>query len=299
MSSYPHCRMNRCKPELSARALLGGVLLLLALAAPAMATRTEKRIAVDSRPVVAVKNDHGKISVKAWKRNEILIIGEHSSDKVQVEIDQMGARVDVVTHAHGQNLSAADLRTDYEITVPEETELQIKNDAGLIVVERVTGDMTFETVKSDVQLSEVAGSFIMVKTVSGSLLCVRCAGRLELSTTSGNLRLVQPVSSLVRAQTGSGSIFFDGDFLAGGKYELKSFTGPIEVRFTDNDSFVLKASSVNGRVDRDPSLQLDTSAHLRGNARPPVSNSLFGTYGTGQARVDLSSFSGTITIRKR
>ena len=272
-------------------------MLLLATAPAAYAHRVEKTFNVTTRPVVSVRNDNGKITVKSWQKNEVQVVAEHASDKVEVDADQRGNRIDITTHVLNQSLTSDELKADFEINVPEETELQIRNDKGNVVVVRVSGDMTFETVLADVSLEEVAG-YLVVKTVSGSLLCVRCAGRIEVNSISGNLRLIQPISPNVRAQTYSGSIFFDGDFLLGGVYVLKNHKGPIEVRYTDSDSFDLRATSIYGKVDRDPSLTLKPPTHERRPA-PGGSNFLLGTYNSGAARVELTSFSGTISIRKR
>lgn len=271
-------------------------MLLLAAAPAASAHRVERKFDVSMRPVVSVRNDNGRISVKSWQKNEVQLVAEHASDKVEVDADQRGNRIDITTHVLNQSVTSEELKADFEISVPEETELQIKNDAGTVMVVRVSGDMTFETVLADVKLEEVAG-YLVVKTVSGSLLCVRCAGRIEVNSISGNLRLIQPLSPNVRAQTYSGSIFFDGDFLAGGIYVLKNHRGPIEVRYTESDSFDLRATSIYGKVDREPSLTLTPPSHKQRPA-PGISNSLFGTFNSGAARVELTSFSGTISIRK-
>jgi len=276
--------------------LLAGILMLAATPA-AFAHRIEKRFDVEMWPVVSVRNDHGKVTVKSWDRNEVLVVAEHKSEKVEVDVEKVRNRIDITTHVLEQSVTPAELKADYEITVPEETELQIKNDAGMVIVERVAGDLTFETVLADVQLQEVAG-YLKLKTVSGSLICVRCAGRIEANSISGNLKLIQPVSPNVRLQTYSGSIFFDGDFLPAGIYVLNSNQGAIEVRYTDSDSFELRATSIKGRVEREPSLSLRPPVRER-MATPAGANSLFGTYNSGAARVELTSFSGTISIRKR
>ncbi len=303
-ASHASCRgsVRRPRPGFVLVALLAGTLLL---AVPASAHRIEKNFSVQMRPVVALQNGYGKISVKSWNRSEVLVVAEHASDKVEVDVEQLGSRIEVTTHFLAANLAPADKRAEYQITVPEETELQIKNDEGNITVERVSGDLTFETVASDVQLQEVAG-YILVKSVGGSLLCVRCAGRLEVETISGNLKFLQPLGNTVRAKTYSGSIFFDGDFLSGGSYNLRTTTGPIEVRYTDNDSFDLRASSPQGKIDLPPGLNLRPPSHTALGAQTASTspagtrgNSFRGSFGSGTARVELNSFSGTISLKKR
>ncbi|MBI3404030.1 MAG: hypothetical protein HY046_01055 [Acidobacteria bacterium] len=272
--------------------------LLISSSAPAFAHKIEKSFPVGEHAVVTVRNSNGRINVHPWTKQEIKVVADHASDKVETDAEQVGNRVDVTTHLLSEKASAADLRADFEISVPAETELQIRNDSGVIIVKGISGDMSFDTVAADVNLEEVAG-YVIVKTIGGSLECLRCAGRLDVTSISGNIRFAQPVSSNVRAKTHSGSIFFDGDFMRGGVYNLNSFEGLIEVRFSDTDSFSLNANSVKGKVDNQATLRPPTH-NRRVTAAGVSSNSLLqGSFNDGLARVDLSSFSGTIRILKR
>ena len=270
--------------------------LLFGLATPAFTHRIEKRFSVEVRPVITVRNPSGRVTVKPWQKSEVLVIANHTSAKVETDAEQVGNRVEIVTHLLSEDVSPEELRADYEITVPSEAELQIRTDAGTVFVRGISGDMTFETVAADIDLQEVAG-YLVIKTVGGSLVCLRCAGRIDANSISGNLRFVQPVSSNVRAQTNLGSIFFDGDFQRGGVYILKNYSGPIEVRFSESDSFNLNASSVQGTVENQAALK--PPAHVQRRSPSRLSSSLFGTFNEGLARVELSSFSGTIKIMKR
>jgi len=267
----------------------------LALAPAASAHRIEKTFKVEPHPVVTVRNASGKINIHKWDKPEVRVVADHSSEKVETDAEQMGNRVDVITHLLSEQATPAELKADYDITVPGESELQIRTDAGLVIVKGISGDMTFDTVAADVALEEVAG-YLVFKTVGGSLDCTRCAGRIEASSISGNIRLTQPVSATVRAQTYSGSIFFDGDFKRGGVYLLKSFEGPIEVRFSDDDSFALSATSIHGLVENQATLRQPLRRRAQ---RAQLSNSLLGNVNEGLARVELASFSGTIRILKR
>ncbi len=270
--------------------------LLIALVMPASAHRLEKHFTVKGRPVITVRNAHGRIEVKSWQRPEVVVVGNHASSKVETDTEQVGDRIEVLTHVLTEKVSPSDLQADYTITVPEESELRVTTDSGTIVVNRVFGDMTFDTVSSDVQLQEVAG-YLAVKTIGGSVECTRCAGRMDVNSISGNVRLLEPQLNSVRVQTSSGNIFFDGKFLPQGIYILKNYSGLIEVRFADTDSFDLSANSLYGHVENQANVKPDT----HGLRRPPArfAKGLFGTVNEGQAKVELSSFNGTIKILKR
>jgi DUF4097 and DUF4098 domain-containing protein YvlB len=271
--------------------------LLLPLAEPASAHRIEKHFTVQGRPVVTVNsNVRGRIEVRSWKKAEVVVIGNHASDKVEVDTEQADNRIEVFTHILSENVKSSELDADYQITVPEETQLQIRTDSGLVVVERVYGDLSFETVAADVQLEEVGG-YLVVKTVGGTITCTRCLGRINVTSISGNVQLFQPQMDNVRVQTTSGNIFFDGDFRRSGIYILKNHSGLIEVRFSDTDSFDLSATSLKGEVENQANLKPDP--HGRHQSLPRLSKSILGTFNEGHAKVELSSFSGTIKIRKR
>ncbi len=129
-----------------------------------------------------------------------------------MDTEQAGNRIEIATRTNGVNSGGDALTTDYEITVPVETELQVRTDSGNVTVDSVHGDMSFDTVGADVALQDVDG-YLMIKTIGGSLVCTRCAGRLDANSISGNFQLVQPVMDNVRVQTSSGNILFDGGFL--------------------------------------------------------------------------------------
>jgi DUF4097 and DUF4098 domain-containing protein YvlB len=225
-----------------------------------------------------------------------MVIATRASDKVEVEAEQTGNRVDVITHEASETVAPTDFATNYEISVPEDAELQIHNDSGAVTVANVLGDMNVETVEAGVDLEDAAG-YLTVKTVGGSFQCVRCAGRLEVNSISGNFKLIDLRSYHVKAQTSRGNILFDGEFLPNGQYSLKNYSGVITVRFSPGDSFDLSATSLKGKVNNEAKLTAPPKSHHF--FLPKFGNSLFGTLNAGRARVELSSFDGTINILKR
>jgi len=285
-----------CRRQLAMAVPAGAVLALMLLgAAPARADRVEKNFTVQSKPMITVRNASGRIQVKAWDKNEVRVVCTYASGKTSLETEQVGNRIEVVTRV-SEGASAEELKVDYEITVPIETELSVRTNSGNVAVESVHGDMTFDTVGANLQLSDVGG-YLVFKTVDGSVLCTRCTGKIEATSISGNVQMVKPDLESVRVQTSSGNILFDGKFQSRGVYILKNFSGTIEVRFASSDSFDLSATSLKGSVINQAAVKPD--AH--GGSRTPSKwgQSLFGTVNQGHAKVELSSFSGTIKILKR
>src|SRR6266852_5975236 len=112
-----------------------GVLFWSAAPVEGAGQRIEKHFAVTGRPVVVIQNvANGRIEVKSSKTNEVTVIATQASNKTSIDVE-----------------------ANFQLTVPEETELQLKTQTGLIYVEQVMGDMTLESVAGDVHLKEVSG----------------------------------------------------------------------------------------------------------------------------------------------
>jgi len=279
--------------------LLGaGIAVGSGVPARAASQRIERHFPVNGRPVVVIQNvANGRIEVKSSKNPEVVVVASETSNKVRFVMEQAGDRVDV-TPIQDASAQPLDLETSLQLTVPEETELQLKTENGLIYVEQVMGDMTLESVAGDVHLKEVSG-YIIVKTTGGSLVCTQCAGKLDFNSVGGGAQILQPALTNVNLRTTTGNILFDGDFIRTGLYYMKSGKGLVEVRFSGNDSFDLKAQTATGTVDNQAAAFLKPDSHGGVGRLGSKFKGLFGTFGAGLAKVELSTYSGTIRILRR
>jgi len=280
------------RPWAAAGLLVPGLMLLAAR--PASADRLTQHFKVDAHPVITIHNPNGTVTVRAWTKSEVMVVANRATNQVEVDAEQTENRIDILTRQVSGTANPDELRTDYEISVPEDAELEIHDDAGGVNVSNVLGDMNVETIAAGVDLEDSAG-YLTVKTVGGAFQCVRCAGRLEVSSISGSFKLIDMRSYNVRAQTSTGNILFTGSFLPNANYRLKNYSGVIEVRFMPGDSFDLSATSLKGKVNNEAKLTPSSKHHFM----PRFGNALFGTFNSGRAKVELSSFDGTINILKR
>ena len=284
----------RVLPSLSAT-----VLLLPSCFGQAKPQHFERHFTVKGRPVVILQNvANGRIEVKSSKNAEVVVAATQASNKIGIVAEQAEERIDVTANIVDASAPANELEANFQITVPEETELQIKTQTGLVYVEQVMGDMTLQSVAGDIHLKEVSG-YIVVRTTGGSLVCTQCAGKLNFSSISGNAQVLQPGLSNVTLFTMSGNILFDGDFIRTGIYSMKSGKGTVEVHFSGNDSFDLNAQTATGTVDNQAEAYLKPDSHGVRRMASRFTKGLFGTVGSGLAKVELSSYSGTIRILKR
>jgi len=278
-----------------------GAGILFCASAPAWAggpQPEERHFTVKNRPVVVLQNIvNGRIEVKSWKSSEVVVTSTYAPGKVEVEIEQAGDRIDITSSALTNSTQPHDSEANFQLLVPEQTELQLKTQTGLILVEQVSGDMKLQSVAGDVHLKEVSG-YIIVKTTGGSLICTQCAGKLEFTSISGQAQILQPALTNVNLMTTTGNITYDGDFVRTGIYTMNSGRGLVEVRFSGTDSFDLRAQTILGTVDNQAAAFLKPEAH-GSHHKSKFATSLFGTVGQGLAKVELSSYSGTIRILKR
>jgi len=274
-------------------------MLLMPLASFAAGQKVEKHFTVKNRPFVMIQNvADGRIEVKSSKNQEVVVTASQVSNKIALDMEQAEDRIEVTANVLDPSASTSELTANIVLTVPEETELQIKTQSGLIYVEQVLGDMKLETVAGDIHLKEVSG-YIIVRTTGGSLICTQCGGKLDFNSISGNAQILQPSLRSVNLITTTGNILFDGDFIRTGFYSMKSGRGLVEVRFAGNDSFDLNAQTSIGIVDNRAEAFLKPDSHGMRHTASKYAKGLFGTVGNGLAKVELSSFSGTIRILKR
>jgi len=275
--------------------------LLLFAASTAIAAspeHQERHFSVKGHPVVVLQNIvNGRIEVKSSKNPEVIVSSTSIADKVAIDMEQVGDRIDISASSLSSSPLPHEVEANFQLTVPEQTELQLKTQTGLIYVEQVTGDMKLESIAGDVHLKEVSG-YIIVKTTGGSFVCTLCSGKLEFTSVSGNAQLLQPSFTNVNLMTTSGNILYDGDFLRTGIYTMKSGKGLVEVRFSGNDSFDLQAKTYSGVVDNQAAQFMQPEQHTirHGNRFTRVLNR---TVGLGFAKVEISTYSGTIRILKR
>src|SRR5215469_8549011 len=280
-------------------ALGPAVFLCAASVAFAANTDQERHFTVKDRPVVILDNIvNGRIEVKSWKNPEVVVTSSAAQGKVAIDIEQVGDRIDINASALAASSGPHDVEANFQLVVPEQTELRLKTQTGLILVEQVNGDMKLQSVAGDVHLKEVSG-YIIVKTTGGTLVCTLCSGKLEFTSITGSAQVLQPLLSSVNLMTTTGNILYDGDFVHTGFYQMNSGRGLVEVRFSGSDSFDLNAQTYRGTVDNQAAAFLKPDSHGNRTNNDKFKRGLFGTVGQGLAKVELSSYSGTIRILKR
>lgn len=188
--------------------------------------------------------------------------------------------------------------------------LRVSRRSGDVTVREVKGDLTARSFNGDVVVDNVAG-LVDVAATNGDLRVhnaggdvransatgdveVRCAkGRAEVSSASGSIMLVG-VGGDVDASTASADVIFRGPIRVGGSYRLKSLSGGVSMTIQpDVAGFTATLTTYSGGIETDFPLKVESP--VQGG---PINRRITGTYGNGQAKLALDSFSGTVKIAK-
>ena len=275
-------------------AMLAGTLIADTQAAEA---HKDYRFNVGPKAGISVNNPYGSISVKPSTGNFVVISASLASDKVEVDNNLVGNRVEIQSHL----LPGADAqsgRVDYEIQVPADASIMLHSSTGSLHAERLHGDVTLEGASATVDVHDISNAHVHVKTLNGSVSLTNVqGGHVEVDSLSGEVTLNSVTGPLVQVISTSGPIRYVGDFGDRGEYRLTSHSGDIEATVPGSTAADVSASSVRGEVHDDIPLQPKSHTSF-----PITQGSTFtGTMGqvTMSSTVVLRSFSGKIHLRKR
>ncbi|MGA7400168.1 MAG: DUF4097 family beta strand repeat-containing protein [Candidatus Sulfotelmatobacter sp.] len=260
-------------------------------------SKKELRFTVGPRAGVSVMNPYGSISVKPSQNNTVIVNAVLHSDRVEVDNNQSGNRVDIQSHL----LPGADAqsgRVDYEILVPADASITLHSSTGSLHAEKLHGDVNLEGPGAAVDVRDISDAHVHVKTMNGAVNLDNIQnGHVEVDSLSGEVTLNSVNGSLVQVVSTSGRINYVGDFGNSGEYRLTSHSGDIDATIPEWTSADVSARSVRGEVHDDIPLQPKTHTYFpldKGRA-------FAGTVGrvAVSSTVVLRTFSGKIHLRKR
>jgi len=271
-----------------------GVIVAGALVAE---SKKELRFTVGPKAGVSVMNPYGSIWVRPSTNNTVVVNAVLHSDKVEVDNNQNGNRVDIQSHL----LAGADSdtgRVDYEVLIPADASITLHSSTGSLRAEKLHGCVTLEGTGAEVNVHDVSDAHVHVKTINGPVNLENIQnGHVEVDSLSGEITLKQVNGPLVQVVSTSGRINYIGDFGNSGEYRLSSHSGDIEATIPEWTSADVSARSTRGEVHDDIPLQPKTHTWF-----PMDKGRAFaGTMGrvAVSSTVVLRSFSGKIHLRKR
>src|SRR6202140_4874946 len=260
-------------------------------------SKKEYHFLVGPKAGVSVMNPYGSISVKPSLNNTVVVNAVLHSDKVEVDNNQNGNRVDIQSHL----LAGADAdsgRVDYEVLVPSDASVTLHSSTGSLRAEKLHGDVSLEGAGAAVDVRDVSDAHVQVKTMNGSVNLDNIQnGHVEIASLSGEVLLKEVNGPVVQVVSTSGRITYIGVFGKSGEYRLTSHSGDIDATIPEWTSADVSARSVRGEAPNKIPLPPKSPTYF------PIDKgrAFAGTVGkmAVSSTVVLRTFSGKIHLRKR
>jgi len=275
-----------------------------------LATVTFGLLAQQSDTLVAVRPGtrldvdlmRGNVEVRAWDRNEVRVVSQPSREG-QLEVRLSNGTL----HVRSAPERGVQSRTDVQLTVPRAMNLVIQGTFLSADVSGLLGEVAIETTHGNVQIIGGRG-YVSARSVQGSVTCRDAEGRLELGSTNGHVEASRVSGTLkvesvnggielrdvrsgsVEASTVNGGITYGGTLERNGRYQLSTHNGDVAVEVPAGTDATISASTFGGAFESDFPVVLREAG---GGGRQITI-----TLGDGGARLDLSSFNGSIHLRR-
>jgi DUF4097 and DUF4098 domain-containing protein YvlB len=260
------------------------------------AQTSEKTFPVSANPNLILNSQSGWITIKSWQKPEIRVVYTRYSSNVEVDFEHTSGKVRVATHVLDSLAEGNSIKVDYQIFTPEEANLEIRTTLGGVIVERIRGEVRIDVVNAVVKVMGVTG-FINARSLGSKLEISESRGTIQTSTVSGDIFFSRLGSNSVTAQSTIGNIQFDGAFVPRGRYQFSTNEGTIQIHCSDQDSVEWDAKTHRGVIESD--LPILSKDHHYAPHSLVGRQSLVGTLNAGEATVQLSTFTGKISISKK
>lgn len=257
----------------------------------------DRNLAVSGPVSLDVRTGSGNIQIRVGAGDSVRVVGRIRARtflfdddpatrvaKIQSQppIEQTGATIRIGHHA-GDDPLYRNVRVNYEITVPPNTQVRSHTGSGDQMIGNVR-TVEARTGSGDIDIAQAAGD-VQATTGSGDIDVERAEGILVASTGSGDIH-AGAVSGGLKARTGSGDV----EVMQIGRAEIdvRTGSGDVTLGVDSNASFNLSARTGSGSIKTTHPLTVtgEVSKHR-----------LQGTVRGGGANVSITTGSGSILIQ--
>jgi Putative adhesin len=310
-------RANRQEVIMKPRLMLFSLALALAQA-PLYAATPIKPVAkpLDARGTVEVSNVRGSIKVTGWERNAVAVAGSLGADTRLVfegSASRVVVRAERISEGKGWfgwGGSGPNEDTLLQVFVPFAASLEVEGVSADIRIlgiksseslsaESVSGDVNVQAHTDRLDISSVSGDAefsgraerVDAETVSGDLRLSGIDGEISTDTVSGRVEIVASKLSKINAGSVSGDMEFDAELIGNANVSIEAMSGEITLSLPASLSATVNAETFSGSLHSDfPVKVIDEDG---------PGSQMRGKLGSGDARIELESFSGDIELRKR
>jgi len=256
----------------------------------------------------------GTVTVTGWDKPQVELrgnLGAGSKLVVSGDSGHLGLKVDAGDNGwFGKHGPQSD--SELALHVPRAAQLEVQvvsADANIadmagksIAVHGVSGNLGVRSAAAEVDIENVSGdvSFAApqpnpngrahLQTVSGNINARNLGGRIKLETVSGDIGLDEAPVQELETGTVSGDVRLHITPAAHARLHLESMSGDVRVYVPESLSAHVDASTFSGDIHSD-------FGKVQTKDRGPGS-SLDAKVGSGDAQIEMQSFSGDLELRK-
>ena len=275
----------------------------------------EKSIAVDAKVNISLCVTEGNLKVTGWERNEIrAFVGNGSQVGLKVLQKNRQNNAVWVMVTGGKDEEECLSGEEIELDVPRGATVNVKGrttETKIEMVRKVTvknigGDISLNGIEQGINASTYEGD-VMVENSGGAISLESANGNIvafdvapseigdvfKAKTISGAITLQQIEHRQNEISSTSGSIKYTGAFQSGGQYNLRTTNGSILLAIPEKSSCKIYASYGNGKFSSELKLNIITENNTS------QAQKLAASLGSGDASVNLTTYSGAIRIKKQ
>ena len=256
-------------------------------------------------PTIIINEADGNIHVSRGNSLSIEDV-KHSGffddpNNINVKFDTSG---NVITVSVDEGVGFLSERSvDFNITVPDSANLQLKTTSGDISVENTRGVMTLITTSGNVSTTnDVFDGNATLNTTSGDIQSTNDTFNSDasLSTTSGDISMDQDtLNSSAKVNATSGNIDFNGTLASSitpnVSYQFTAISGDIHIGLPATTSFSVKADTTSGSIDAGDFPTINVQDAHQGDG----SHASGSVGSTGGPLISIGTTSGDITIHQK
>lgn len=285
------------------------LLCLTLFVATAFAAETlDRRLEAAPDGVVTVDNTAGSVEVQGWSRDEVEVTGELGSDVEELVFKRDGNTT--IVHVRSDR-HRGDISSDLVVRVPAgsavnvsgiSTDIDVSGVEGALRLNSISGDIDVQAFGADVDVETISGDVSIegegeenrtrAASVSGDVEVQNLAGEIESGSVSGDVAIVNSRLDRVQANSTSGDIFFHAALVGGGRMDLETINGEVDVELQEDVSARFDIDTFNGDIRNcfgpEPAR---TSQYTPGYELRFVE-------GGGDARVTINTLNGDVRLCK-
>jgi len=254
------------------------------------------------------------VRVTGWDRNEILVRAtlaegverlsfENDHDEVQIEVDLGRRRREQRSEVGGSEL---------DISVPRGALVEIEALAASVSVQGVDGEIRVETSAGDITVAGGArrieadsaagdieidatgeGATIGAEVLAGSVLVQFVDASVSVTTVTADARIIGGRLRGGDFESTSGVLYFEGEIAAGADIGFENFNGDVELLIPEETAAAFDISTYSGAIETEFGYQGQPEEEFSPEQRAEF------TLGAGGASIEIETFAGRVSVRKR